>query len=204
MVIQWHWYRLSAFFCSSTYSFLKVNTYIYLCSYNNNKYTLPLTHANLFPVCHGYKYAFCFRFSCWQCFVDVWMSLILLLYTNMWGFISRQQRHKITSLVKIAYFHYFRVKVGDQDERWAPHICCVTCSKSLRVWLEGKKAHMSVAVPMVWRERLLTTYQMSISVTKISGFSLKNKGNTAYPHLSSAMRPVKPSKDLHIPLTPAY
>ena len=38
---------------------------------------------------------------------------------------------KITAFVKKAYRDYFRVKVGDQDKPFTPHICCKTCVEKL-------------------------------------------------------------------------
>ncbi|CAI9623804.1 unnamed protein product [Staurois parvus] len=42
--------------------------------------------------------------------------------------------------------------MGDQDKSWAPHICCNSCGTALEQWLNGKKASMPFAVPMIWRE----------------------------------------------------
>ena len=51
---------------------------------------------------------------------------------HVWG--TSQQLHSvehITSLLRTAYFHYFDCKIGDQDESWAPHICCKPCYNGL-------------------------------------------------------------------------
>ena len=45
-------------------------------------------------------------------------------------------RKLITDFVKQAYLSYFKVKLGDQDKSWAPHIVCKTCIEHLRQWKE--------------------------------------------------------------------
>jgi len=57
----------------------------------------------------------------------------------------------ITPTIKQAYFLYFCRKVGDQDKKWAPHVCCTTCSYKLNAWVNGKGCCMLFGVPMVWR-----------------------------------------------------
>ena len=59
------------------------------------------------------------------------------------------QRRTNTSLLRTAYFPYFDCKIGDQDESWAPHICCKPCYNGLTAWFNGKKAAFNFAVPMV-------------------------------------------------------
>ena len=43
-------------------------------------------------------------------------------------------RKLITDFVKQAYLAYFKVKLGDQDKSWVPHIVCKTCIEHLRQW----------------------------------------------------------------------
>ena len=40
-------------------------------------------------------------------------------------------KRSITLLVKAAYYHYFGVMLGNQDNPWAPHICSNTCLVNL-------------------------------------------------------------------------
>jgi len=56
---------------------------------------------------------------------------------------------KLNSRIQYAYKHYFACQVGDQDKKWAPHICCNHCKTSLLFWLDGKWKQMPFAVPMV-------------------------------------------------------
>ena len=47
----------------------------------------------------------------------------------------------ITDFVKRAYLVYFKIKLGDQDTRWAPHKVCGARVASLRIWSKGQKCH---------------------------------------------------------------
>jgi len=57
----------------------------------------------------------------------------------------------ITPSIKKTYFLYLCCKVGDQDKKLAPHVCCTTCSYKLNAWVNGKGRCMPFGVPMVWR-----------------------------------------------------
>jgi len=57
----------------------------------------------------------------------------------------------ITPTIKNSYFSYFGCKVGDQDKKWAPRVCCTTYSSKLNAWVNGKGRCMPVGVPMFWR-----------------------------------------------------
>ena len=65
--------------------------------------------------------------------------------------LPRQRRH-ISMFVKRAYKAYFKVPLGDQEKRWAPHIVCHNCEEMLRDWTKGKRKGLPFGVPMVWRE----------------------------------------------------
>ena len=56
-------------------------------------------------------------------------------------------------MVKEAVESYFGCKVGDQDKKTAPHVCCISCATILREWLYNKGRSMPFALPMIWRER---------------------------------------------------
>ena len=47
-------------------------------------------------------------------------------------------RKLITDFVKQAHLAYFKVKLGDQDNSWAPHIVCKTCIEHLRQWTKKR------------------------------------------------------------------
>lgn len=48
-----------------------------------------------------------------------------------------------------AYHAYFGMPVGDQDKRWAPHIICEYCCRTLEGWFRGEKRAMRFAIPCV-------------------------------------------------------
>jgi hypothetical protein len=61
---------------------------------------------------------------------------------------------------------------------------------------------MQFAVPMVWREQKDHSSDCYFCLTKICGFSSKNKHNISYPNLPSAIRPVPHCEELPIPELP--
>ena len=107
-------------------------------------------------------------------------------------------------MVKKAYHLYFGCKIGDQDKRWAPHICCNTCATNLRQWLNRKRKSMPFAVPMIWREPTDHTsncyFCMVPPVGK--GVSKKKKWTVHYPNIPSAIRPVPHGEGLPVPDAP--
>ena len=105
-------------------------------------------------------------------------------------FTTKEQRKYIAKRLKIAYHHYFGVKLGDQEKSWAPHICCSTCYSGLTQWLLGEKSSMPFHVPMVWREPKNHHSDCYFCMTKIAGFSRKNKSSIVYPDCESAIKPV--------------
>ncbi|XP_076329702.1 uncharacterized protein LOC143235432 [Tachypleus tridentatus] len=113
------------------------------------------------------------------------------------------QRSSMTALVKKAYHLYFSCKIGDQDQEWAPHICCATCAVCLRVWLRGTRKIMPFAVlKMIWREQKDHVTDCYFCLTNVSGISAKNKKSIEYSNLPSAMRPVSRNDSLSIPKPP--
>lgn len=110
---------------------------------------------------------------------------------------------KLSTKVKLAYKHYFEYQVGDQDKRWAPHICCNRCKTGLLLWLDGKRKAILFAVPMIWREQSNHHSDCYFCMTNIKGFSGKNKSKIEYPVCPSALLPVIHSSDIAIPLPPS-
>ena len=104
----------------------------------------------------------------------------------------------MTPVVKKCYELYLGCKVGDQDKKWAPHICCSTFVKRLTGWAKGSR-HMKFAIPMVWREPQDHTSDCYFCITRIKGVSSKSKHTVKYPNLPTAMRPIPHSEDLPIP-----
>ena len=111
-------------------------------------------------------------------------------------------RKKLAKTVKIAYKRYFGCPVGDQDKTWAPHISCNACRTSLLLWLSRKRKKMPFAVPMVWREQSNHCTDCYFCMTKIGGFSRKNKSKIVYPVCISAIKPVPHDLGLPVPVPP--
>jgi len=98
----------------------------------------------------------------------------------------------ITPSTKKAYFLYLCCQVGDQDKKWAPHVCCTTCSYKLNAWVNGKGRCMPFGVPMVWR--VPSSYGTDCYFYMVppiqNGMSMKKKINTCVPKIPSAIQPV--------------
>ena len=54
---------------------------------------------------------------------------------------------------------------------------------------------MPFAIPMIWREPKNHVDDCYFCLTKVKGFSAKNRKNIAYPNLDSALRPVDDADD---------
>ena len=114
------------------------------------------------------------------------------------SFTVSKQRQRITDIVKKAYLAYFQVKLGDQDQNWAPHQVCRTCVENF--WTKQKRQTIGFAVPMVWREQANQGDDCYFCMTNVAGFSSKSKGNIKYPNLPSPIRPIPHSAKLPPPL----
>ena len=116
-------------------------------------------------------------------------------------FTTKSQRKSITTLVKNAYHAYFGMKLGDQDKKWAPHVICGSCYQHLTQWLKGKSS-MPFAIPMVWREPMDHSTDCYFCMTKVAGYSARNKDKIVYPDIPSAIKPVKHDTNLPVPDPP--
>ncbi|KAL4120542.1 hypothetical protein QTP88_013214 [Uroleucon formosanum] len=101
----------------------------------------------------------------------------------------------------VLYQLYFGCPLGDQDKAWVPHTICSAYFNGLRDWLNKKKSSTPFAIPMVWREQK-NHYDCYFCNVNVNDFSKKNKHNINYPNLDSAIRPVKHSASLPIPIPP--
>ena len=106
----------------------------------------------------------------------------------------------ITNFVKQAYLTYFKVKLGDQDKSWAPHIVCKTCFEHLRQWTKKQRKCLRFAIPMVWREPKDHYSDCYFCGIKTKGSNRKNATSLTYPSLDSAIRPVVHSEELPVPV----
>ena len=86
-------------------------------------------------------------------------------------------RVKLNSRISYAYKNYFACQVGDQDKKWAPHICCNRCRTSLLFWLDGKRKQMPFLVPTMWRKQSDHVTDYYFCMTNIGGFPRKKVQN---------------------------
>ena len=98
-------------------------------------------------------------------------------------FAKRAKKHCLSNCICAAeaYLHYFGMPVGDQDKRWAPHVICDYCRRTLEGWLRGEKRAMRFAIPRIWREpsnHYTDCYFCMVDPTK------RRKGKNAPPIVS--------------------
>ncbi len=98
-------------------------------------------------------------------------------------------RRNITPLIKTRYKDYFKMKLGDQDKRFTPHIVCKGCSDRLSLWSSGKLKQMPFVTPMAWREQSNHSSDCYFCATNVEGFNKRNAKHIKYPNLPSAVRP---------------
>jgi hypothetical protein len=80
----------------------------------------------------------------------------------------KSRRRSFTPLIKKYYEHYFGCKVGDQNNSWDPHFCCVTCARFLAAWAKCSRS-MPFAIPMVWRQPTDHVSDCYFCLTSITG-----------------------------------
>ena len=89
----------------------------------------------------------------------------------------KNQRKAITDFVRKVYIAYFKVKLGDQDKPWAPHIVCKACVENLRKWTNGTLASLKFGVPMVWREPKNLFDDSYFCLVDLKGFNRHKKNS---------------------------
>ncbi len=107
-------------------------------------------------------------------------------------------------MVRKANHLYFGYNIGDQDKKWAPHICCNTCATNLRQWLNRKRKCMPFAVPFTWREPTdhTSNFYFCMMPPVGKGLSKKKKQFVQYPNIPSAICPVPHREGLPVPDAP--
>lgn len=110
------------------------------------------------------------------------------------------QRRTITTFVKRVYRAYFKVPLGDQDKKWAPHTLCRTCIETLRSWCQGKNAKFKFGMPMVWREPENDLDDCYFWFVNLKGFNKKYKQYIKYPSIPSTIWPVPHCDQIPIPI----
>ena len=102
--------------------------------------------------------------------------------------------------MKQAYLVYFKVKLGDQDKSWAPHIVYKTCIEHLRQWTKKQRKGLRFAIPMVWREPKDHHSDCYFCGIKTKGINRKNRTSLTYPSFDLAIRSATHSEELPIPV----
>lgn len=100
------------------------------------------------------------------------------------------KRKNITPNVHSLFQEYFKMKIGDQDKPWAPHVVCSTCVSTLNNWKKSNgKTQFDFAVPMYWM-KVVDHSQCYFCQTNTTGFNKKNLKNIKYASFTSAKRPI--------------
>ena len=114
--------------------------------------------------------------------------------------VFKENRKTIDEFYKKAYYTYFKIKLGDLDKTWAPHIVCKSCKETLRLWTKGNRTALKFGIPMVWREPANHFDDCYLCMTNLVGFNKKNRKNILYPSISSAIRPIPHSDEIPVPV----
>lgn len=110
------------------------------------------------------------------------------------------QRKVITEHTKYYYSLYFGRTI--EFENWMPNICCKTCEVNLNSWWNGTRDRMPFAVPMIWKKQRNHRSDCYFCITKVGGFSAKNKNKIEYPTCQSASKPIPYDDSYALPITP--
>ena len=99
---------------------------------------------------------------------------------------TTKQRRPITDLIKKAYLANFKVKLGDQDKKWASHKICGACVATSRKCSKRQK----FGVPLVWHEPKNRHADGYFCMVNHEGFNSKTKHAASYPDIPSPGRPI--------------
>ncbi|KAL4717512.1 hypothetical protein ACJJTC_000661 [Scirpophaga incertulas] len=77
-----------------------------------------------------------------------------------------------------------------QDKKWAPHVFCERCRKTLRYWAGGAKRFLDFNMPMIWREPSNHENYCYFCLTKTFPFNQKNKDKIIYADVLSVTKPI--------------
>ena len=98
-----------------------------------------------------------------------------------------------------AYYTYFKIKLGDQDKTWAPHIICKSCKESLRLWTTSNRTALEFEIPVIWREPANHFDDSYFCKKKLVRYNKKNRKDILYPSVPSATRPIPHSDKNPVP-----
>jgi len=92
--------------------------------------------------------------------------------------------------------------IQNQENKWVPKTCCLTCETGLNLWFHGSRSSFRFAVPMLWKEPNNHQHDCYFCLTNVFGFSTKNKHKIVYPDCQSAIKPVPHGEGLPVPTSP--
>ena len=72
------------------------------------------------------------------------------------------------------------------------------------MWTKGTREKLAFDIPMVWREQKDHSTGCYFCLVKISGFNKKNQSKIEYPILLSAIRPMRHSAEIPVPVFEPY
>ena len=105
-------------------------------------------------------------------------------------FVFKENRKTIDEFYMKAYYTYLKIKLGDPDKTWAPHIICKSCKESLRLGTTGNRTPLELGIPMVWHEPTNHFDDCYFCMTNLVGYNKKNQKTILYPSIPSATRPI--------------
>lgn len=115
---------------------------------------------------------------------------------------TKKEKRTITSQIKENYELYFGFALVENS--WSPSQVCNSCACSLRNWRNNKGYGMRFGVPMIWRQPKEHEGDCYFcAAPDLTGKKKNEKGMVAYPHNTSAERPVPHSIELPVPKAPS-
>ena len=133
-------------------------------------------------------------------------SVDLLCYVCGNFFAKKAKKHCLSKCIRAteAYHAYFGMPVGDQDKRWAPHVICEFCRRTVEGWRRGEKRAMRFAILRIWRE--LSNHHSDCYFCMVDPLKRRKGKNTPpieYPNIPSSIAPVPHNtSDLPVPNPP--
>ena len=115
-------------------------------------------------------------------------------------FVFKENRKTIDEFYKKAYYTYFKIKLGDQDKTWAPHIICKSCKKAYDSGRQAEETALKFGIPMIWREPANHFDDCYFCMTNLVVFNLKNRKNILYLSIPSATRPIPHCDENPVPV----
>lgn len=94
-------------------------------------------------------------------------------------------------MLKKYYSLYLRCEIGDEDQKWAPHIFYLQCKGSLSYSLKCERPSMPFTVLLIWRRPKDHVSNCNFCLNNIKAFTSKNQNKIAYPNLPWAIRPIQ-------------